>query len=50
MDLPPLQVGHVYVVKCLDGYAKFLVKAIRVVPQWEVDVEYVYSPSASFAD
>ena len=42
-DLPALQVDHVYVVKCLDGYAKFLVKAIRTDPDWEADVEYVFS-------
>jgi len=47
-SLPPLQVGHVYVVKCLDGYAKFLVKAVRVDPAWEADVDYVYTSGSSF--
>lgn len=49
-DLPALQVDHVYVVKCEDGYAKFLVKATRVTPDWEADVEYVYTTGTTFAN
>ena len=49
-DLPALQVDHVYVVKCLDGYAKFLVKAIRTDPDWEADVEYAFTSGNTFAD
>ncbi len=49
-DLPALQVGHVYVVKCVDGYAKFLVTATRVTPDWEADVEYVYTTGTTFAN
>jgi len=49
-DLPALQVDHVYVVKCLDGYAKFLVTATRVTPDWEADVEYVYTSGTTFAN
>ncbi len=50
LDLPPLQVGHVYVVKCRDGYAKFLVLAIRTDPHWEADVEYVFSSDSLFTN
>lgn len=46
-SLPSLQVGHVYVVKCLDGYAKFLVKAIDA-QAWTVDVDYQYTSGSSF--
>jgi len=49
-DLAALQVGHVYVVKCLDGYAKFLVKAIRYDPNWEADVEYEFTTGTTFAN
>ena len=49
-DLPALQVGHVYVVQCLDGYAKFLVNATRTDPQWEADVHYVFSSGTTFAE
>ncbi|MBK9118087.1 MAG: hypothetical protein IPM18_00545 [Phycisphaerales bacterium] len=50
LELAALQVGHVYVVKCRDGYAKFLVKAIRVESAWEVDVEYVFTSGLTFPD
>lgn len=50
LDLPALQVGRVYVVKCLDGYAKFLVKAIRAEQDWAVDVEYVFTSGTTFAN
>ncbi len=49
-DLPALQVDHVYVVKCLDGYAKFLVKATRTTPDWEADVEYVFTSGTTFTN
>jgi len=48
-ELSPLQVGHVYVVKCLDGYAKFLVKSIDAV-NWTADVEYEYTTGTTFAN
>ncbi len=51
-SLPPLAVNHVYVVKCIDGYAKFLVKAVRAdaaaAPVWEADVDYVFTSGDSF--
>lgn len=47
-SLPPLMVNHVYVVKCLDGYAKFLVKAIRTDTGWEADVEFVFTSGMTF--
>ena len=47
-SLPALQVNHVYVVKCIDGYAKFLVTALRVDTGWEADVEYEYTSGTSF--
>ncbi len=47
-SLPPLAVGHVYVVKCLDGYAKFLVNEVRTTPEWEADVEFVFTSGSSF--
>ena len=45
-SLPPLQVNHVYVVKCLDGYAKFLVK--EILADWQVRVDYQYTSGNSF--
>lgn len=49
--LEPLVVNHVYVIKCLDGYAKFLVKAVYPAPDppWSVDVDYAYTSGATFA-
>jgi len=50
-DLPPLQVNHVYVVKCLDGYAKFLVKSIdNTVMSESIAVDYVYTSGTTFSD
>jgi len=46
-DLPPLQLNHVYVVKCLDGYAKFLVTELTDPngPIWEAQVKYYFTSS-----
>jgi hypothetical protein len=48
--MEPLAVDHVYVIKCLDGYAKFLVKAIypQQEQEWAVDVEYAYTAGSTF--
>ena len=48
--LEPLSVGHVYVVKCRDGYAKFLVNAVHPEQEfvWSVDVEYAFTSTATF--
>ena len=41
--LEPLAVNHVYVVKCKDGYAKFLVTAIDLTGDgWPITVQYYY--------
>jgi hypothetical protein len=50
-DLPldPLQVDHVYVVKCRDGYAKFLVKSLDPFGEdWSAEVDYVFTAGLTF--
>jgi len=48
--IPALQVGHVYVVKTRDGYAKFKVNAIDYLSSgnWNFDATYEYSTTTSF--
>lgn len=48
--LEPLQVNHVYVIKCRDGYAKFLVKSIDPSQdqEWAVEVEYAFTAGNTF--
>jgi len=43
----PLQVGHVYVVKCREGYAKSLVNSISS-ESWDVQVEYYFTSGTAF--
>jgi hypothetical protein len=43
--LAPLEIGHVYVVKCQDGYAKFVVKSVS---EWDVSVDYAFTSGSSF--
>jgi len=51
LTLEPLLVGHVYVIKCLDGYAKFLVKSIDATEfDWAVEVEYAFTAGTTFAE
>lgn len=49
VPLNPLTTGHVYIVRCKDGYAKFLVKAIDS-DNAKVGVEYSYSSTEAFGD
>ncbi len=45
----PLINNHCYVIKCLNGYAKF--RVIETHPDsefWEVDIEYAYSTTTTF--
>ncbi|MBU0995852.1 MAG: hypothetical protein KJ737_25435 [Proteobacteria bacterium] len=42
-----LQENHVYIVKCKDGYAAFLVKSIDL-DTWDVAVDYIYTSGTSF--
>lgn len=45
----PLLDGHVYVVQCQDGYAKFKVVYYDInSDQWNVKVNYYYTSSTSF--
>ncbi len=47
--LPPLQKGHAYVIKCLDGFAKLRVRSIDSgVTGWPVAVDYEYSAVSTF--
>ncbi|MEE8408380.1 MAG: hypothetical protein V3T05_02125 [Myxococcota bacterium] len=47
--LPPLQKDHAYVVKCLDGFAKFKIGSIDSgVAGWPVAVDYDYSAVSTF--
>ena len=48
ITLEALALSHSYVVKCLDGYAKFYVTSINA-PSWEVDVQYLYTSGTTFA-
>ncbi len=50
LTLEPLEVGHVYVIKCRDGYAKFLVKAVDPSQdrEWAVDVDYGFTAGTTF--
>ena len=43
----PLLVGHSYVVKCHDGYAKFEVLSLDD-EKWEATVKYYFSSTNSF--
>jgi len=45
-DLPPFQVGHVYVVKCLDGYAKFKVLTAEA---GVIEAQYWYTSGTTFS-
>lgn len=47
-DIPPLLVGHVIVAECADGYVKFKVLEIVDADNWDVLVEYVFSPTGNF--
>ena len=47
--LEPLALNHVYVVECLDGYAKFKVLELPPVgAAWNVTVEAYYTSGTSF--
>ncbi len=47
--LEPLALNHVYVVRCLDGYAKFKVLELPAVgAAWNVTVEAYYTSGTSF--
>ena len=47
--LEPLALNHVYVVECLDGYAKFKVLELPPVgAEWNVTVEAYYTSGTSF--
>lgn len=45
--LDPLVEGHAYVVRCLDGYAKLKVRALRGA-DWELDVDYHFTSGETF--
>ena len=53
---PPLQVNHVYLIKALDGYAKFKVISIspdpfsgdNLINDMKIEIEYVYTSGSSF--
>lgn len=47
--LAPLKKNHSYVVKCLDGFAKFQIRSIDSgVTGWPVVVEYDFSAVSTF--
>ncbi len=48
-NIPALQVGHVVVAKCKDGYAKFEVLALDTV-DWAANVKFLYSPNTTFSE
>lgn len=52
LTLEPLTVGHVYVIKCRDGYAKLLVEAVYPSQdqEWSVDVQYAFTAGATFSE
>lgn len=41
-DIQPLVAGHVYAVKCQDGYAAFEVLSLDTL-NWEADVKYLFT-------
>ncbi len=47
-DPDPLKTGNSYVVKCLDGYAKFKVLELGDNDNWWAKVEYEFSSTKKF--
>ena len=47
-DPDPLKIGNSYVVKCLDGYAKFKVLELGDNNNWLAKVEYEFSATEKF--
>ncbi len=48
-DIPPLQVGHVYVAECADGYVKFKVNSVDPDgANWPVQVEFSFTNTTTF--
>lgn len=46
-NIMPLQIDHVYVAICRDGYVKFKVLSLNLT-DWEANVEYVFSETSTF--
>jgi hypothetical protein len=47
-DPAPLIIGNTYVVKCLDGYAKFKVLDLGNNNDWWADIEFEFTSGNKF--
>lgn len=47
-DIPPLQVGHVVVAACKDGFVKFQVLSVDTTGFWPAGVRYEFSSTTAF--